>query len=106
MGSFNSGIESCTAAVPFIALELGPASLVGSADAPFGLSVLDGRVCLGELDASDGRGVVESLLAGDTGRSPDEEPGGSRSFDFPFPKPLKAAPRFEDDFLSGDNARP
>jgi hypothetical protein len=72
---------------------------------PFGLSLVDNRVAFGELDTSDARGV-DNRLRGDTGRfeGPEEEPGGSRSFDLPLPNPPNG--RFEDDFLSGDDARP
>jgi hypothetical protein len=36
--------------------------------------------------------------SGEPGRS--DEPGASRSFDLPLPKPPKAEPRFEEDFGS------
>lgn len=72
---------------------------------PLALSPLDRLVCFGELDASDARGVRESLLEGDAG-GPEEDPGGSRSFDLPLPNPPNDVPKFEDDFLSGDKARP
>ena len=103
-GSLSSGIDSCN--VPLIAVELEGGSLAGPGLVPFGRSVLDRRVRFGELEASDARGVKESLRTGETGRSEDE-PGASRSFDFPLPNPLNAAPRLEDDFFpSGDDARP
>jgi hypothetical protein len=102
-GSLSSGIGSCS--VPFTALELGPASMGGSGLMPFGLSLFDWRVCLGEPDTSDARGVDEILLRGEAGRG-EEDPVVSRSFDFPLPKPLKAELRLDDDFLSGDSARP
>lgn len=101
-GSFNSGIVSCT--VPFTLAELGPSSDGGSGLMPFVLSV---RVCFGDPETSDARGVEfleESLRNGETGRfafSP-----ASRSLALPFPKPLKAEPRLEDDFPSGEEALP
>ena len=74
---------------------------------PLGASALDRRAWLGESDLSDARGVSESRLSGDLGRSGDREaPGASRSFDFPLPNPLNADPRFDEDFRSGDDARP
>lgn len=104
-GSLSSGIVSCT--VPFIALELGAISSAGSGlVVPFGLSLLDWRVCLGELEASEARGVEDSLLNGDAGR-PAEDPGGSRSFALPLPNPPNAELKlFEEVFLSGEDARP
>jgi hypothetical protein len=76
---------------------------------PFCCSLVDKmlgcRVCFGELEASDGRGVEEILRNGDTGR-PEDELGGLSSFDLPLPNPLKAEPRLVLDFLSGDDARP
>src|SRR4051812_22247724 len=60
-GSFSSGIVSCC--VPLTTLELTPVSSVGSGPVPLGLSPLDRRVCLGDPDASDARGVNENLLA-------------------------------------------
>jgi hypothetical protein len=71
---------------------------------PFGLSLLDFRACLGELDTSDSRGV-DSVRNGDPGR-PGDGLGMSRSFDFPLPNPLNAELRLVDDFLSGEDARP
>jgi hypothetical protein len=105
-GSFSSGIVSC--AVPFKALDVGAGSLVGSGlVVPLGRSTLDLRVCLGE-DASEARGVEESRLRGLLGRpdGPEDEPGASRSFDLPLPKPPNG--KFDDDlsFLSGEDARP
>ena len=50
-----------------MAATLGPASLIGSGEVPFGLSLLDLRVTLGELDASEARGVRDNLRLGDTG---------------------------------------
>lgn len=85
------------------ALELGRTS--GSGLVPFGRSPLDCRVCFGEPDTSDGRGVEDGLLAGDTGRSADD-PAVSRSLDLPLPNPWNAELRFEEDFRSGDGARP
>jgi len=105
-GSCNSGIDS--RAVPLTKAEVAGVSLLDSADVPFGLSLLDRRICFGELEASEARGVdlfSESLLAGDTGRSEGEE--CDPSFNLPlFPKDAKVAPRFDDDFLSGDMLRP
>jgi hypothetical protein len=103
MGSFSSGIVS--RASPFGALELGISSWVGSGlVVPFGLSMLDLRVCLGEPDASDARGE-DCFRKGDPGR-PMAGLGASRSFDLPLPKLPNAALRFVDDFLSGEDARP
>ena len=63
------------------------------------------RVCFGDPDASDARVVVEGLVAAESGRSR-EEPAVSRSFDFILPNPLNAEPRFEADFLSGEDCLP
>ena len=103
-GSFNSGIVSCV--VPLVTvLELGTGSLGSGLAVPLGLSILACRVCFGELEPSDGRGVEDNLLSGDAGR-PADEPGASRSFDLPLPKPLNAEPRLVLDFLSGEEVRP
>lgn len=99
----SSGIDSWID--PFTTPELGPASSVGSGTVPFGLSLFGWRVCLGELDTSDARGVEEILLRGEAGRG-EGEPVVSRSFDFPLPKPPKVEPRLDDDFRSGELARP
>lgn len=107
-GSFSSGIVSCTGAFPFTALETLASSGL-SEIVPFGVSVLGMRVWFGDSDLCGPRDADESRLKGEIGRSedePKEAPRFSRSFDLPFPKPLKADPRFEDDFRSGDDARP
>ena len=81
------------------------ASFLGSGlVVPFGLSLLDLRACLGEVEESEARGV-ESFRKGDAGR-PIAGLGVSRSLPLPFPNPLKAALRLVDDFLSGEDARP
>lgn len=69
---------------------------------PFGVSVLGSRVWLGDSGGSGDRGV--SRLSGELGRS--AAIGVSRSLDLPFPKPLNACPRLEEDFRSGEEARP
>lgn len=75
--------------------------------------MLGRRVWVGESDRWEARAADESRLRGDLGRSeddpidePKEEPRASRSLDLPFPNPLNADPRFEDDLRSGDDARP
>jgi hypothetical protein len=100
-GSISSGIESCivplTAPVP-------PVSGDVSIAIPLGVSVLGSREWLVDSGGSGDWGVSGRRLRGELGRS--DEPGASRSFDLPLPKPLKAEPRFEEDFRSGDEARP
>lgn len=102
-GSFSSGIGSC---IPLIIEEFDVISLTGSAGVPFALSLLGRRVCLGEAEASDARGVSDSRLDGVDGLSVGEPGMASRSLDLPFPNPLNAALRLDDDFRSGDSARP
>lgn len=102
-GSFNSGIDSCAGAVPLTAFEVVGSGLSGIV--PFGASELPRRECVGDSDLSDARAVWERRLRGECGRS-EEIVGGSRSLDFPFPNPLNAEPKFEEDFRSGEDARP
>ena len=90
-GSSSPGVGSCV--VPFTTLELGPASSGASRPVPLVLSPTDCRVCFGEFDASDARGVKDILREGDVG-GPEEDPGGSRSFCLLLPKPPKDVPRF------------
>jgi hypothetical protein len=78
---------------------------------PLGASVLGRRPWLGESDLPELR--CDSRLRGDLGRSelepkeePSEEPKLSLFLDLPLPNPLNADPRFDDDFRSGDDARP
>jgi hypothetical protein len=107
-GSLSSGIESCTCVTPLVALDvlvfLGDSGMV-----PFGASVLVWRVRLGESDLWEALGLRERRRKGEVGRSavgPREELKFSRSFVLPLPNPLKAEPKFDDDFRSGDVARP
>jgi hypothetical protein len=76
-----------------------------SGTVPLGLSLLDWRVCFGEPDTSDARGVEEILRRGEAGRG-EGEPVVSRSFGFPLPNPPKVEPRLDEDLRSGDPARP
>lgn len=99
--SFNSGIESCV--VPLTGAGIGSISLEA---VPFNsLTSLDGGGRSGDGALSDSR-LEERRLSGERGRS-DEEDGGGRSLSLflPLPKP-NAEPRFEDDFASGEDARP
>jgi hypothetical protein len=100
-GSTSSGIESCT--VPLTAPDP-PASGDASIAVPLGVSVLGSREWLEDSGGSGEWGVSGRRLRGELGRS--DGPGASRSFDLPLPKPLNAEARFEDDFRSGEEARP
>lgn len=75
---------------------------------PFGSFVsLEAGGWIGDGARSDSR-LEERRLKGERGRSEEDEGGGSSlslSFFFPFPKP-NAEPRFDDDFCSGEDARP
>lgn len=100
--SLSSGIESCTD--PLTGTALVWCSFGVAVAIPFGSSMsLDGGGCSREGALSDSR-LDERRLNGERGRS---EVGGGWSFSLclPLPKP-NAEPRFEDDFWSGDDARP
>lgn len=74
---------------------------------PFGsFTSLEGGGCSGDGALSDSR-LDDRRLKGERGRSADEELGGGRSLSLclPFPKP-NAEPKLEDDFCSGEAARP
>lgn len=104
--SFSSGIESCTVPLTGAGAKAGIVSI--SFDVvpnPFdSFRSLEGGGCTGEGALSDSR-LDERRLSGERGRSDVEGGGTSRSLFFPFPKP-NAEPRFEDDFCSGEDARP
>lgn len=106
-GSLSSGIESCTRAVPFVVLD-SSVSIGDSNMVPLGASELGNRECVGDSCRSADRGACDDRLRGEFGRRScsEETPKASRSFDLPLPKPLKVEPRLEDDFRSGDDARP
>jgi hypothetical protein len=107
-GSLSSGIDSCTGALPLMALEV-LSSIGDSGIVPFGVSLLGGRVRLGLSGIVESREDCCWCLKGDVGRSAvelNEGPKLSRSLDLPLPNPLKAEPKFEEDFRSGDDARP
>ena len=101
--SFSSGIESWT--VPLTGAAFVSISLEFAVPNPFGSSApLEDGGCTGDGALSDSR-LDERRLKGERGRSDMEGGGTSRSLFFPFPKP-NADPRFEDDFCSGEEARP
>jgi hypothetical protein len=84
-------------------------SIGDSGIVPFGTSLLGGRVRLGDSGISDEPDVCGWCLKGEVGRSAvelKEEVMWSRSFDLPLPNPLNAEPKLDDDFWSGDVARP
>ena len=99
--SFNSGIDSCV--VPLTGAAFVSISLTAASFGSF--TSLEGGGCSGDGALSDSR-LEERRLRGERGRS-DDEMGGGTSFSLflPFPKP-NAEPRFEDDFWSGEDARP
>lgn len=71
---------------------------------PLVLSPPDSRVCCGDPDTSESRGV-ESFLNGETGRA-DDALGTSLSFDLCLPNAPNAEPKLVDDLRSGEVARP
>lgn len=105
-GSFSSGIVSCV--VPFIGAAVDSLSLDPVGPRPFGTSrSLEGGGRSGDGALSDSR-LDERRLKGERGRSADEVGGGrslSLSLFLFFPNP-NAEPKFEDDFCSGEDARP